>query len=105
MTPDPPYYAVIFTSQRTNTGEGYAAIAQRMVELVTEQPGFLGVESVRDTNGFGITVSYWRNEDAIKDWKTHMEHQVAQHLGKEKWYQHYKIRISRVKRAYQFKRD
>ena len=58
-TPEPPYLAVIFSSQRTDGDQGYGAMAERMVELAREQPGFLGVESARDAEGFGITVSYW----------------------------------------------
>ncbi len=102
MPPAPPYYAAIFTSQRTDTDEGYAEMAQKMVDLAATQPGFIGVESARDNDGLGITVSYWEDEDAISAWKAHMDHQMAQRLGKEKWYQHYTLRISRVERAYQF---
>jgi len=106
MTPKPPYCAVIFTSQRTDDpDEEYVATAQRMATLAAEQPGFLGMESVRDNNGFGITVSYWQDEGAIKAWKAHEEHQAVQRLGKEKWYQNYTIRISGVERAYHFKKD
>jgi hypothetical protein len=56
-TPEPPYYAVIFTSHRTGDDNGYGQMAERMVELASKQPGFLGVESAREE--VGITVSYW----------------------------------------------
>ncbi len=68
-TPEPPYLAVIFSNQRTNEDQGYGAMAERMVELAREQPGFLGVESARDSEGFGITVSYWKDEAAVEAWK------------------------------------
>lgn len=69
-TPGPPYYAVIFTSQRTGSDDvSYGEMAARMVELAAQQPGFLGVESVRDADGVGITVSYWESLDAIRNWK------------------------------------
>ncbi|RDE19492.1 antibiotic biosynthesis monooxygenase [Motiliproteus coralliicola] len=97
-TPKPPYYAVIFTSTRTDGDNGYAEMAERMVELAAQQPGFLGVESVRD--GLGITVSYWRDLDAIKAWKANAEHQQAQILGRERWYADFSVRISRVEREY-----
>jgi len=58
-TPEPPYYAVIFTSLRTEGDRGYGHMADRMVELASQQPGFLGVETTRGADGFGITVSYW----------------------------------------------
>ena len=97
-TPQPPYYAVIFTSIRTGVDNGYEAMAQRMVELAAEQPGFLGVESAREE--VGITVSYWRDPDSIAAWKRHAEHQIAQERGKQDWYSAYKTRICKVEREY-----
>ena len=97
-TPQPPYYAVIFTSIRTGVENGYEAMAQRMVELAAEQPGFLGVESARED--VGITVSYWRDPDSIAAWKRHAEHQIAQERGKQDWYSAYKTRICKVEREY-----
>ena len=99
-TPQPPYYAAIFTSQRTAGDQGYGAMADRMLELAGQQPGYLGAESVRDAHGFGITVSYWSSEAAIRDWKQHAEHQVAQAQGPARWYQHFELRIAKVERAY-----
>ncbi len=97
-TPEPPYLAVIFSSQRTAGDQGYAAMADRMVELARTQPGFLGVESARDTSGFGITVSYWKVEASIAAWKAHAEHAVAQRLGRERWYGAFHLRVCRVER-------
>ena len=99
-TPEPPYYAVIFSSTRTAIDEGYGAMADRMVELARRQPGYLGVESVRGADGFGITVSYWTSLEAIASWKAHGEHLIAQQTGRQKWYQHFATRIARVERAY-----
>jgi heme-degrading monooxygenase HmoA len=101
-TPKLPYYAVIFTSLRTEEDEGYAEMALRMVELAKEQPGFLGIESAREASGHGITVSYWRDEASISSWKQHVDHQAAQQLGKEKWYKGYMLRVSKVERDYGF---
>lgn len=104
QTPAAPYYAVIFASQRRADDslglEGYDAMAQRMVELAAQQPGFLGLESARNAEGFGITVSYWASLEAIGAWKANAEHRVAQELGQRDWYQHYEVRIARVERAY-----
>lgn len=97
-TPEPPYFAVIFTSQRTEGDQGYDAMADRMVELATKQPGFLGVESARDAGGFGITVSYWSSLEAIAAWRAHAEHRVAQETGRKQWYAHFKTRVARVER-------
>ena len=93
-TPKPPYYAVIFTYHRTEGDNGYGEMAVKMVELASRQPGFLGIESARQE--VGITVSYWTDLDSIRKWKTNIEHQKAQKLGREKWYSSFKIRISKV---------
>ena len=100
MTPEPPYYAVVFSSLRRDGDHGYNATADRMVELAKQQPGFLGVESVRGADGFGITVSYWESEDAIRNWKRHAEHTAARDRGRREWYEHFELRIARVERAY-----
>ncbi len=99
-TPVPPYYAVIFTSLRTEGDKGYDKTANRMVELVQKQKGFLGLETARSE--IGITVSYWKTLEAIQEWKNNLEHLTAQKNGKEKWYAAYKIRICKVERDYEF---
>jgi len=104
-TPPPPYYAVIFTSIRTGDADGYGITADRMVELAHQQPGFLGVESARETRDDGpggITVSYWESLDAIRTWKRQAEHQLAQQTGRDRWYEQYKTRICKVERDYGF---
>lgn len=97
-TPKPPYYAVIFTNTLSENTAGYEEMANRMVELAEQQPGFLGMESVRDA--VGITVSYWQSLDAIKSWKQHVEHLNAQQLGRDKWYNAFTARIAKVEREY-----
>jgi heme-degrading monooxygenase HmoA len=99
-TPKPPYYAVIFTSLRTEGDNGYGDMANKMVELATQQPGFLGIESARED--LGITVSYWSDLESIRNWKTNTEHLQAQRLGREQWYASFKVRISKVERDYGF---
>ncbi|MBL9117411.1 MAG: antibiotic biosynthesis monooxygenase [Verrucomicrobiaceae bacterium] len=99
-TPAPPYYAVIFTSQRNDGDDGYGDMAERMVALAHDQPGFLGVESARGVDGFGITVSYWDSPQAIAQWKAHAEHRIAQETGKRHWYADYRVRVTRVERDY-----
>jgi heme-degrading monooxygenase HmoA len=97
--PDPPYYAVIFSSQRADADKDYNATAERMVELAAQQPGYLGIESARGADGFGITVSYWSSLQAIDAWKNQAEHLVAQRRGKETWYREFALRIARVERS------
>lgn len=101
-TPEPPYYAVIFSSLQTDDVEGYGETARHMVELAATMPGFLGVESARD--GLGITVSYWADLESIAAWKRHGEHILAQGRGRARWYRHYVTRIARVERDYGFER-
>ena len=100
QTPSPPYYAVIFTSLRTETDQGYAQAADRMLELARQQPGFLGVESARGEDGLGITVSYWASEAAIGAWKHHAEHAATRAHGRSHWYDHFELRVAKVERAY-----
>lgn len=99
-TPEPPYTAVIFTSRRTGTDDqGYAAAADRMEQLAAQQPGYLGIESARDSKGFGITVSYWTDEAAAAAWRSVAEHREVQRLGRQSWYERYAIRVATVDRA------
>ena len=97
-TPTPPYYAVIFTSHRTEGDNGYGEMAERMAELAAHQPGYLGMESARED--LGITVSYWESLEAIRNWKQNAEHQEAQRLGHRQWYSSFRVRIAKVEREY-----
>lgn len=99
-TPKPPYYAVIFTNMLSESTDGYLETANRMVELAKQQPGYLGFESARD--GLGISVSYWRDLESIRQWKAQLEHQQAQDKGRSQWYSAYKTRIAKVERDYSF---
>lgn len=101
-TPKPPYYAVIFTSVRANndekTSESYGVTAARMVKLAQQQPGFLGMDSAREATG--VTVSYWTDLNAIKQWKANTEHLEAQQSGRNVWYDAFKVRIAKVEKEY-----
>jgi len=124
-TPAPPYVAVIFTSKKsvlsnsandastestTNSAQNkcdttsipdYSMTAQHMLNLAHTMDGFLGEESVRDPHTHvGITVSYWRDNQAVLNWKQHTEHLEAQKNGRKYWYDNYSIRVCQVERAY-----
>ena len=99
-TPTPPYYAVIFTSKRSDVSDDYSEVADRMVELAGQEEGFLGIESVREE--YGITVSYWKDLESISRWKDNIEHKVARERGREEWYLHFKVRVAKIERDYQF---
>ena len=98
--PEPPYYAVIFANQASDTPDGYAEMSEAMVELAQQQNGFIGVDSSRDSQGFAVTVSYWRDEDAIRQWRENLRHAAAQKTGKARWYNHYTLRVAKVERQY-----
>ena len=99
-TPPAPYFAVIFTSIRTEFDHGYKDVAQLMLDLASKQPGYLGIESA--TNEVGITVSYWADLASIRHWKLQADHQIAQKKGKNQWYKNYQVRIAKVERDYGF---
>ncbi|MCA8883219.1 MAG: antibiotic biosynthesis monooxygenase [Rhodobacteraceae bacterium] len=98
--PRPPYYAVIFTSQRGAPDPGYDAMADKMVAMAQLRPGFLGLDSARGADGFGITVSYWASEAAIRDWKADLDHMAAQRMGMASWYRSYALHVAKVERSY-----
>ncbi len=96
-----PHYAVIFTSTLSDATEGYDQMATRMGELAAEQAGYLGIDSVREGK-LGITVSYWKDEAAIANWKRNLEHLTAQKGGRGGWYESFSVRVSKVERSYDF---
>jgi len=96
-------YAVIFSSQRTaEDAEGYGAMADEMERLAQQQPGYLGIESCRGVDGFGITVSYWESLAAIDAWRENARHAIAQRMGRSAWYASYRMRVARVERDHAF---
>lgn len=98
-----PYYAVIFTSTRTDGDHGYEEMAAFMENLAKEQPGFLGIDSARQK--IGITVSYWKSLEAIHNWKQNADHLLAKRKGISLWYNSYSVRICLVERDYHFQKD
>ncbi|MDH6266685.1 heme-degrading monooxygenase HmoA [Rhizobium sp. SG_E_25_P2] len=100
--PKPPYFVVMFSSRRCPGDNGYGDMAQRMADLAARQPGYLGVESALGDDGFGITNSFWANEDSIRAWKRDVDHLDAQTKGRQHWYERYEVRVARVERSYSF---
>lgn len=101
-----PYYAVIFTSKQTSQTQGYKQAAQLIEKLAQEMPGYLGIDSARNSGGdqVGITISYWKTLEDIARWKQQSEHQAAQQMGKSQWYENYTVRICKVEREYRFEK-
>ena len=98
----PPYWVVVFTTQRTEGDNGYGAMAEEMAVLAAQQPGYLGIESVREADAIGVTLSYWRTEEDARAWKHVARHLEAQRLGRAKWYRAYRVRVAKVEREYGF---
>jgi len=101
-TPKTPYYAVIFSTLRTEVDKGYEESAKKMEGLAKRQDGYLGIESARE--GLGITVSYWNSLNAIAKWKNNVEHTIVRQKGRKFWYKEYKLRICLVERDYEFEK-
>ncbi len=103
-TPEPPYYAVIFTSMlRPGKLEEYAPLAAELLELARAHEGFLGREtSPRDEQGMGLGLSYWRDLESIQAWKEDIKHMAAQRKGRAQWFSEYKVRVALVQRDYAF---
>ncbi|SDZ40071.1 Heme-degrading monooxygenase HmoA [Amycolatopsis xylanica] len=102
---EPPYYAVIFTSRRTEGDNGYAEAAARMGELAAQQPGFLGWDAARTGPELGITVSYWKDEESIAGWRNHLEHAPTREHGRANWYEDFEVHVARVERTYRWTKE
>lgn len=103
QTPSPPYYVVVFTIILSSQLEGYEEMGGKMVELASQQPGFLGMEyGAGETE---ITISYWESLESISNWRHVAEHAIARNLGREKWFDAFKVRIAKVERDYSFSKE
>ncbi|AVH61321.1 MULTISPECIES: antibiotic biosynthesis monooxygenase family protein [Streptomyces] len=102
---EPPYYAVVFTSVRTEGGNGYGETAERMEELVKDVPGYLGMDHAGTPGGLSVTVGYFRDEVAIKEWGAQVEHRAAQQRGRAEWYERYTLHVAKVERSHGFERE
>jgi heme-degrading monooxygenase HmoA len=96
---EPPYYAVVFTTVRTQDQSGYRETNARMEELVKNVPGYLGLDHAQNPGGLGITVAYFRDADALTEWRNNLEHRAAQQRGRAEWYQSYSLHVAKVERS------
>ncbi len=99
-------WTVAFANRRPvgSEGDGYSETAAQMDALAAEQPGFIGVDSVRTDGGDGITVSRWSSIAAMVSWRRVTTHQAAQHTGRDRWYDSYRSDVARVDRTSEFQR-
>lgn len=101
---EPPYYVAVFTAVRTQEQSGYSETNARMEDLVKEVPGFLGMDHAQTPGGLGITVGYFRDADALMEWRSNAEHRAAQKRGQAEWYQSYTLHVAKVERSHGFTR-
>jgi heme-degrading monooxygenase HmoA len=102
--PEPPYYVAVFTTVRTRHQSGYSETDARMEDLVKEVPGFLGMDHAQTPGGLSITVGYFRDADALTEWRCNSEHRAAQERGRSEWYENYTLHVAKVERSHSFKR-
>ncbi len=102
---EPPYYAVVFTSTRTEEQSGYGETAERMEELVKDVPGYLGMDHAQTPGGLAITVGYFRDADALERWRSDTEHRSAQKRGRAEWYRSYSLHVAKVERSHGFVKE
>jgi heme-degrading monooxygenase HmoA len=97
--------AVIFVAQRTgDDDDAYNAAAVQMAALAALQPGYIGIDSVRGSDGLGITVSYWRDDDAAKAWRDNPQHTAIRDAGRSRWYSQYSLHVAEVTRSYDWQK-
>ncbi|WP_089134481.1 antibiotic biosynthesis monooxygenase family protein [Sphingorhabdus sp. SMR4y] len=97
--------AVIFCAQRTGAGEAdYQAAAAAMGALAAQQPGYLGEDHARSADGFGITVSYWRDDASARAWRDNPDHALIRDRGRDIWYSAYTLHVARVERGYDWQK-
>jgi heme-degrading monooxygenase HmoA len=101
---DPPYYAAVFTTVRTQDQSGYSETSALMEDLVKDVPGFLGMDHAQTPGGLGITVGYFRDAGALTQWRSNAEHRAAQKRGQAEWYQSYTLHVAKVERSHGFTR-
>ena len=105
-TPEPPYYSVTFTFRTTGVDmEEYAETAAYLMQKAQKIDGFYGEDAAKTEGGTSITVSYWRDEETIRQWRDDAEHIAARDIGRKKWYEGLELRVARVERAYSFRKD
>ncbi|MCP2349819.1 antibiotic biosynthesis monooxygenase family protein [Nonomuraea roseoviolacea] len=101
---DPPYYVAVFTAVRTQEQSGYSETNARMEDLVKNIPGYLGMDYAQTPGGLAITVGYFRDADALTEWRSDAEHRAAQKRGRAEWYESYTLHVAKVERSHGFRR-
>jgi heme-degrading monooxygenase HmoA len=92
-------YVVIFRAKVRALDDEYSRMAARMRELALNQFGCVEFHAVTEGTD-EVALSYWPSEEAIRAWKAHPEHALAQEAGRQRWYASYSVQVAEVTRAY-----
>ncbi|MFY9561672.1 MAG: antibiotic biosynthesis monooxygenase [Terriglobales bacterium] len=91
---------VLFRSRLTPAArKGYSEMAEQMSKLAKASPGFVAEKSFTAEDGERLTVVWWQDEDILKRWRNNTQHLVAQRVGRDKWYEYYKLEVATVIRS------
>lgn len=97
---------VLFRSKlAAGASEEHGAMAAELVARAQGMPGFVDFTIFRGTDGEDLLVVHWDSMDALKVWSADTQHIIAKRLGREKWYEYFKVEIAEVTRNYAFDRD
>ena len=92
-------YAVIFRAEINKFDSRYYEMAAQMKDLAISKYGCIEFTSV--TEGLQeIAISYWQDQEQIKQWKQDSKHLVSQELGSTIWYKSYKVQVVEIIREY-----
>lgn len=82
--------------------ESYLALAAALAAKLSELDGFVSIErfqSLVDPRKL-MSLSFWRDEQAVTAWRTTAEHRKAQAVGRADIFSHYRLRVAEVMRDY-----
>ena len=96
-------YAVIFEVEpEAGREQDYLDIAARLRPELEKIDGFISIERFKSLSQEGkiLSLSFWRDEDAIARWRQQEQHQAAQRAGRDRIFRDYRIRVAAVMRDY-----
>ena len=95
--------AVIFEGiARNDRKDAYLDVAARLRPMLEHIDGFLSIERFESlsTPGKILSLSFWRDEEAVRRWRTTPEHRAGQRAGRESIFADYRLRVAHVLRDY-----
>lgn len=95
--------AVLFEAQAVAAQQSrYLALAAELRSELESTPGFIALERFQSlsTEGKILSLSWWEDEESVREWKRNALHAAAQEEGKRILFRYYRIRVARVIREY-----